>query len=78
MLEDGAWFHVEGGDGFEGVIHPEDESIMYCLTQYGGIRKSVNGGSSFDASTNGITENGAWDTPFMMSPINPSTLYSKQ
>lgn len=76
LLEDDSWTHVLGADGMKAIIDPENSDIMYACTQWGSIHKSTNGGDSFDWSSSGINENGAWVTPYIMSPINNDVLFA--
>ena len=76
LLSDGDWFHVLGADGMEAIVHPTDPDILFGASQYGGIRRSTNGGLEWQGATEGIDENGAWVTPYIMSPVNPDILIS--
>ncbi|MFK7757306.1 MAG: T9SS type A sorting domain-containing protein [Flavobacteriales bacterium] len=68
------WTHVRGGDGMEAAIHPANPDIMYCESQYGGMRVSLNGGDNFFNATEGIDEDGAWVTPFILHPEEEGTV----
>ncbi len=71
----GKWRHLNGGDGMEVGIDPQNPNILYVASQYGGMRKSVNGGLDF----NGIKppdESGAWVTPYKISASSPNILYA--
>ncbi len=73
----GNWAHVNGGDGMECAINPENSNVMYASSQYGNIRKSTNGGSSFNANFNlPPTGNGNWVTPYQLDPQHPDTMYA--
>lgn len=74
--DDGIWYHVISADGMQCHIDPADPSIMYGSTQNGGLRRSLNGGISFSNITSGITESGAWVTPFVVCPSQPERLYA--
>ena len=74
LLTGGDWFHVLGADGMGTLVHPTNADILFGSSQYGGIRKSVNGGNDFEWAAEGIDEDGAWVTPYMMSPANPDVL----
>lgn len=77
FLKDGSnWGQAIGADGMECVIHPTDPDIMYASTQNGNLRRSTNGGNSFQGWTNGIDQSGAWVTPFMLDPENPNILWA--
>jgi len=79
-LKTGAnWAEVVGGDGFECIIDYNDPNNMYGALYYGNIRKSTTGGGGFTTIVGsggaGVNENGAWLTPYIMSPNDPNTLY---
>lgn len=75
----GAWTTEIGGDGMECIIDYSDDNVMYGALYYGDIRRSTNGGNSFSTIAengwNGITEGGAWVTPYKLHPRNPDTMY---
>jgi photosystem II stability/assembly factor-like uncharacterized protein len=77
LLSNGTW---DGGninaDGFEVAIDPTNTNVLYGESQYGGLSKSTNGGASFNNLSGAIsaTEQGNWDTPFLMDPSNHNTL----
>lgn len=71
----GRWRHLNGGDGMEVAIDPSNSNVLYVASQYGGMRRSTNGGTSFT----GIKppgEEGGWVTPYKISPSNPTILYA--
>lgn len=72
------WSRVIGGDGMECIISHSDPSIMYGSLYYGDIRKSTDGGASFESvlETDGSGANGegAWVTPYRMDPLNSDEL----
>ncbi len=49
---------------------------MYCSIQYGGLRRSMNGGNSWSSIVNNITGSGGWVTPFVLDPVDPQTIYT--
>jgi photosystem II stability/assembly factor-like uncharacterized protein len=68
---------IVGGDGTEVAIDPDDHSIVYGCSQYGGCRRSTNGGESmsgFDHEVVGTRKN--WLTPIEFDPANPDTVYT--
>lgn len=71
------WENIFGGDGFRVLVNPIDNSYVYAESQYGGLGRSTNGGSSFSTAVNGITGNNRfnWNSPLIFDPQNPSTLY---
>lgn len=66
-----------GGDGFHVNVDPRNSDIIYAEFQFGGLRKSTNGGLSFVSALNGIDNNDRnnWNTPVILSPQNPDVLY---
>lgn len=75
----GSWHTEIGGDGMECIIDYTADNVMYGALYYGDIRRSTNGGNSFatiaENGTNGITESGAWITPYKLHPHNPDTMF---
>jgi len=72
------WTDVIGGDGMECIVDHSNANIMYGSIYYGQIRKSTNGGSSFNTLTLPSEYNsgyGAWVTPYVMDPTNSNILY---
>jgi PKD repeat protein len=76
VYRSGYWSRVLGGDGMECMVDYNDERFLYGEYYYGSLMKSINGGISFSGITSGITENGAWVTPFIMDPSDPKILYA--
>jgi photosystem II stability/assembly factor-like uncharacterized protein len=72
----GNWDHVIGGDGCWTAINSINDNIIYGEWQNNNISKSENRGLSFSNSTNGMTGNAAFVAPFIISPSEPSILYS--
>ncbi len=72
----GTWTRVLGGDGMECFIDYTDEKYMYGEYYYGSLERSSNSGLSFTSINSGITETGAWVTPFIMDPSDPKILYA--
>jgi PKD repeat protein len=72
----GTWDRVLGGDGMEAFIDWSNSNYMYGESQYGGLSRSSNGGSTFSGITTGITEEGAWITPWCQDPQISTTIYA--
>jgi PKD repeat protein/photosystem II stability/assembly factor-like uncharacterized protein len=68
-----------GGDGMECIIDYSDDDYMYASVYYGNIARSTNNGYSFGGfaanNTNGITESGAWVTPYILDKDNPNVMF---
>lgn len=78
LYENGSWFTVMGGDGMDCEIDPSDSKYAYSDLYYGDVRRYTNGffsGKIAANGTNGITESGAWITPFVLQEGTPSTMF---
>jgi len=69
MLTNSTWDAIMGGDGMECKIDHYDDNIIYAEYQYGGLRKSYNGGNNWD-NIKPVTYEGGWNTPYEMHSIN--------
>jgi len=71
------WHIITGGDGFQPLIDPNNTNIIYALSQYGNLTKSINNGASFTNATYGISssDRNNWDTPITFDPQNSQILY---
>ncbi len=73
------WIKVIGGDGMSTAIN-FNETIIYGSYQYFGLNKSTDKGKSFEyiRPNNNIlyTEQIAFNTPYEITPSNPSALYA--
>ncbi|WP_026451934.1 T9SS type A sorting domain-containing protein [Aequorivita capsosiphonis] len=71
------WNSIIGGDGFHVNVDPIDNNYVYAESQYGNLRRSTNGGTTFQNGTNGI--NGSdrvnWNTPVILSPFSPDKMF---
>ncbi len=70
------WTDEIGGDGMDCAINPLDSDVLYGAIQNGNIRRSTNGGGSWSGISSNIPGNpsGAWVTPYVLDPSNPSTI----
>ncbi|RLD19820.1 MAG: hypothetical protein DRI69_07500 [Bacteroidetes bacterium] len=69
-----AWVEFYGADGMEGIIHPLNDDWMIGSLQYGGRRRTKDGGLSQD----GVTpddEDGAWIAPLFYDPNDQMVVY---
>ncbi len=74
----GDWDHILGGDGFYTSVDPRNSNVIYAEYQWGNLRKSTDGGNSWDYAMNGIDYGGDrqnWNTPVVMDHANPDVLY---
>ncbi len=76
MLKSGEWKEILGGDGMECFIDYDDINTIYGTLYRGDIRKSMNGGISFDTIPPDDSLIGEWITPFEMHPKYPNILYA--
>lgn len=72
----GQWAQVIGGDGMECFVDWSNPSYQYGEMQYGNIRRSSNGGNSFQGIKNNINEDGEWVTPWTQHPTTANTLFA--
>ena len=69
------------GDGFHAAVHPTNDNTCFSESYYLNIKKSTNRGVSFAANqtTNSSvppTENACFNSPFVMAPSAPATMYA--
>ena len=80
IIDNGNWRTEIGGDGMECIINYENSDIMFGSLYYGDIRRSSNRGINFSKiageNYNGITEKGAWVTPYIIHPLHPDTMFA--
>ena len=69
MLTNTTWDAIMGGDGMECAIDHYDDATIYAEYQYGGLRKSSNGGNNWD-NIKPVSYEGAWNTPYEMHATN--------
>lgn len=75
IKKESGWFEIYGADGMESFIHPLNENWMFCTTQNGGRRRTLDGG----VTTSGIAPAGhssAWVAPMFYDPNNHMTAYT--
>jgi len=69
MLTNSIWDAIRGSDGMECAIDNYDDEIIYSESQYGGIRKSFNGGANWN-NIKPVNYDGAWNTPYEIHETN--------
>ncbi|MBK6485348.1 MAG: hypothetical protein IPF98_00450 [Gemmatimonadetes bacterium] len=79
-IGDHDWWSLTGGDGFVNLIDPTDARLIYTSSQEGYIARmdKVTGEQKVirpEAAANAARYRWNWDTPFLLSPHNPSTVY---
>ncbi len=74
----GDWSSIWGGDGFYSAVDYTNSNIIYAESQNGYIVKSTDNAANFSWAQNGISpsEPHAWNTPLIMDPNTPATLYT--
>jgi hypothetical protein len=70
-----SWIEFYGADGMEGIIHPLNDDWMIASLQYGGRRRTTDGGTTQNAATP-PGQNGGWIAPLFYDPNNQMTVYS--
>ncbi len=74
------WSTEIGGDGMECIVDKLDNNFMYGALYFGAIRRSTNNGASFGtvggSGVNGITESGAWVTPYILGVDDDSVMFA--
>lgn len=74
IIENNAAHHIRGADGMEALISPHDSLVIYSSSQYGGFRRSDDGGISSSQIFPTQSGNGAWVTPLAMNPADNDML----
>ncbi|HEX03896.1 MAG TPA: T9SS type A sorting domain-containing protein, partial [Bacteroidetes bacterium] len=70
------WDYLYGGDGFYCLVDPRDSDVIYICMQWGGIRRTLDGGNNWDSigwDMSGDRTN--WMTPYIFDPHNYDRLY---
>lgn len=78
VYNDTNWVNVLGGDGMECAIDPTDANYKYGTYYYGSLHR-IHGfnynGNIAGNGTNGINEEGAWVSPFIIHETDPNTIF---
>ncbi len=72
------WVSVGGGDGMECAFDPTDDRYSYSTVYYGAINRIYNNNSQGQIAaegSNGITEGGAWVTPFLIDHFDGNVMF---
>jgi len=67
------WTSIVGGDGLEVHVDPLSTQVIYAESQFGALRRSINGGSSFTSATSGLSGRLGWKTPIAIDPASTGT-----
>lgn len=72
------WTQIMGGDGGYVAVDPGNTNILFAETTNLSIQKSVDGGSTFNGATTGITGDNGFQfiNPFIMDPSNSLRLWT--
>lgn len=74
-LFDGSWGQTMGGDGMLCFISHGNDNNMWGSQYDGSLNRSTNGGNTWNFIT-GISETGAWVTPWLEDPVTPNTIWA--
>lgn len=72
-----SWLNTTGGDGMECAVDPRDARYSYSTSQNGPLYRSVDNAFNRTLASkgnNGITEEGAWVTPFLVCETDPNII----
>ncbi len=71
------WIPIGGGDGMECAIDHTNPQYRYTTVYYGAINRVIGTNAQQIAGNgvNGITEEGAWVTPFIIDETNPNIMF---
>ncbi len=72
------WVRTGGGDGFECMYDHEEQGRWYSSIYYGELYRTSSSyiNQKFAGiNTNGMTEEGAWSTPFCLHPDSTGTMF---
>jgi PKD repeat protein len=71
------WIAIGGGDGMECAIDPTNSNYRYTTVYYGAINRVIGTNAQQIAGNgvNGINEEGAWVTPFLIAENDPNTMF---
>lgn len=78
ILGEDGWVEFYGADGMEAIVHPLNPDWMIGSYQYGGRRRTFNGGltqSGVDPSGESGAGEADWVAPMAYNPNNPFEIY---
>ncbi len=78
VYADSTWINVMGADGMECAIDPVNPLYKYGTVYYGVVKRIYNFTGQGDiggSGINGITESGAWVSPFIIHETDPNTMF---
>jgi len=74
LLKNGEWSHVNWGDGFETIIHPDNADIMFATNQNGGLCKSIDA-ARFEEPIGSLQTKTEWHTWIRMHPVDHNMIF---
>lgn len=74
FYDKGNWRVIWGGDGMECMFNHKNEIYRYASLYFGDIGRSTNQGP-FSRITTGISDQGAWVTPYVLNVDDPKIMY---
>ena len=75
IKNENTWIEFYGADGMEGIIHPLNDNWMIGSLQFGGKRRTKDGGYNQDG-VNPDDFSGDWVTPLMYDPNDQMKIYT--
>ncbi len=77
LLDADTWTSIGGGDGMECAIDFTNPNYRYSTVYYGAMNRVIGNNAQQIAGNgvNGITEEGAWVTPFIMGEDNANVMF---
>lgn len=79
IKKEGHWLEFYGADGMECLIHPLNDDYMISSVQYGGRRRTFDGGLSQDGASpanQSGSDNAFWEAPIAYAPTNQMRLFN--
>lgn len=73
------WGEIYGGDGAYTLVDPRSANILYYASQWANLRRSLDGGVTNVAISDGINANTSdfqFITPMAIDPVQPDILYT--
>jgi len=75
-LFNNSWNYVLGGDGMECIVSKNNNNTIFASVYNGQIMRSNNNGNSWVNISDGISETGAWVTPYIQHPTNANIMFA--
>jgi len=76
LNESTGWYNINGGDGGECFIDPDDDNYIYVQYVHGAYGRSADGGATITPIVNGLPSGIDFYSPFKMHPTNTYTLFA--